>query len=183
MVELVALLVLIGSTVVAVLGVPLGSWTLDPCHVATVGAIATTAALIVSRGLGDRGARHEPLIAAGFLTAMPLVYVATALLVGASPRVVAIELGAVPLYGALAWLGLRRSPWLLAIGIAAHGVAWDAWHLGDPTVVPHWYARGCLVLDVALGLYLVARVRRWRAIAPHMVAWRPWCLGPDRSVC
>jgi hypothetical protein len=101
--------------------------------------------------------RFERRIMAAFLAGMPLVYVAT-LLFSDDKSGLPLELVAVPIYGTMAWLGLRRWPMLIAIGIALHGIAWDAWHLSGARVVPAWYAAGCLILDVAMAIYVAVRV-------------------------
>ena len=48
-------------------------------------------------------------------------------------------------------LALLVSPWFLAIGLLAHGLAWDLWHL-DGRVVPRWYGWACALVDVGLAL-------------------------------
>jgi hypothetical protein len=167
--EGVGLLVLIVATAVAALGVPASSWLaspVDPCHLAVLGGIASTAALTVTRFLGDRALAAERLIAAVFLFVMPFIYLGTYLLspqpAGATPWLF-IELAAVPVYGALAVAGFRGRPWLLVLGIATHGIGWDSWHYGHSAYIPDWYAVGCLMLDVPMALYVAARIPRWRA--------------------
>jgi hypothetical protein len=166
--ETAALGLLIVATLAALVSVPRASWAtspFDPCHLAVVGALAAVATLAVTARLGDRAVPVERGLSAIFLAAMPLVYVGSALLSPAHPAGAPwpwTELAAVPLYGALAALGLRRWPWLLPVGIALHGVGWDLWHYGRGACVPDWYAAGCLVLDVAMALYLGARLPRWR---------------------
>jgi hypothetical protein len=97
---------------------------------------------------------------------MPLIYVASWLVSrggGAHQGWLWVELLGVPLYGALAVVGLKRSPWFLVVGIAAHGVAWDSWHYYANTgYIPSWYAIGCFLVDVGLGIYIAARILAWR---------------------
>ena len=51
------------------------------------------------------------------------------------------------------------APWLLAAGIAGHGLAWDSWHyLASSTYIPGWYSLGCLLVDAAIGLYAAVRI-------------------------
>lgn len=154
-----SLALLVVATIGALVLVPLGSWRtfFDPCHLAAISAVATTATLLYTRNRGPRAMRFERRMMAAFLAGMPLVYVAT-LLFARDKSGLAIELAAVPIYGAMAWLGLKRWPMLIAIGIAFHGLAWDAWHLPSPRVVPAWYAAGCLVIDVAMAIYVAVRV-------------------------
>jgi hypothetical protein len=132
---------------------------------ATLTALVVVVALVVTRSLGDRALRFERWVFALFLAGMPLVYVSSWFVYAssglgsrdASTSWLAIELVGVPVYGALAVIGLRRSPWVLAAGILAHGVFWDAWHIGWTPFVPDWYAVGCLVTDVAMAIYVAVR--------------------------
>lgn len=105
---------------------------------------------------GRQGTLLERAWLAGFLAGMPLIYLAELWRTGGGGWW--IELAAVPVFGVLAALGLLRSAWFLGLGILAHGVAWDLWHVGG-RVVPTWYAVGCLVADVALGVYVLTHVR------------------------
>jgi hypothetical protein len=134
---------------------PFGS----PCHFATVAGLAAAIGLTVTSLLGDRGLAVERVILSLFLGAMPLVYVASWF---ASPPAslarLGIEVLAVPLYGSFAVLGLRGSRWWLVVGIAAHGLCWDAWHDTANGVVPEWYAMACLVLDLGIAAYAAARI-------------------------
>jgi hypothetical protein len=166
--ETVALALVVAAAAATTAGVPLASWRaspFDPCHLAALAAIATVAALVVTHHFGDRAVHLEKQLCAVFLAGMPLVYVGSFFL-GAAERPPAfwlyVELAAVPVYGAAAWLGLRRWPWLLAAGIALHGLGWDAWHYGRTSFVPDWYVVGCLVLDVTLAAYVAVRLGRWR---------------------
>jgi hypothetical protein len=167
--ERLALLILIAATAIAALGVPFASWRaspFDPCHLAVVGGVASTAALTVTRTMGEHALAFERLIAAVFLFVMPPIYVSSFLLApppGGSAAWLFIELAAVPLYGALAIAGYRGRFSLLAIGIAAHGFGWDAWHFTRSAYIPDWYSIGCLELDIAMALYVAARIPRWRA--------------------
>lgn len=169
--EGIALLVLVAVTVIAFIGVPAASWRaspFDPCHLAVLGGVTSTATLIVTRSLGDGALRFERLLAAVFLFVMPPIYVASCLLspeLGGLGSWLYIELAAVPLYGALAIAGYRGSFGLLALGIAAHGIGWDAWHYARSVYIPDWYAAGCLELDVGMALYIATRIPRWRAAA------------------
>jgi hypothetical protein len=137
---------------------------LDPCRQAAVAAGITIVLLYVTRLRGRRGIAFERRLLAAFLIAMPLVYIASWLTTGGNGADRAwlwIEVIGLPAYAGLAVLGLRRSPWFLAAGIAGHGIAWDAWHLGSP-YIPTWYAIGCLVVDVGLALYVATRIPAWR---------------------
>jgi hypothetical protein len=105
---------------------------------------------------------------AGFLVGMPLVYVSRYLF--ASTGRMAnywfwVEVLGTIIFVALAVLGLKRSPWFLAIGIVAHGLAWDIWHYRNSTYIPDWYATACLAVDLAFAAYVAAfpRIRERRA--------------------
>ncbi len=135
----------------------------DPCHQAAIAAAATIVILFATRLIGPRAIPFERTLMAAFLIAMPLVYVASWLTTGGGATMwLWIEIAGVPVYAALAILGLKRSPWFLVAGIAAHGVAWDAWHLGS-AYIPDWYAIGCLLVNVGMSLYVAARIPAWRA--------------------
>ncbi len=95
-----------------------------------------------------------------FLVGMPLVYVADWLRFGGSYPWLAVELAGLALFGALALLAVRRSPWFLAAGILGHAL-WDAAHYGRTAFVPDWYALGCFLIDVGLGLYVLSLVPGW----------------------
>ncbi len=161
---------MIATTVVAFAGVPAESWRVspaDPCHLATIAGALTVVTLVVTRRFGRRAYRFERLLTAGFLAAMPLVYVGSYYLYGAhaGPAWRWIELSAVAFFGALAVAGLRGRPALLVLGIAAHGAFWDLWHFGTSHYIPSWYAAGCLALDVAMALYIGTRLSRWQEAA------------------
>jgi hypothetical protein len=157
-------LVLATVLAIAVLFLP-PSWEhpfADVCHLAGLLALVTIAVFWATRALGPRGRRAERYIAALFLAAMPLVYITAWYQTGGAGAAnywLPIEIAGFPAYGGLALVGLTH-PWLLAVGIAAHGITWDLWHHFTATgYVPHWYATGCLVVDLALGLYLFIRLR------------------------
>ena len=66
---------------------------------------------------------------------------------------------------ALAAIGARRAPWLLGVGVMAHGLLWDSWHIGRAPFMPDWYSLACLIVDVGWGLWALGRVSAWRADA------------------
>jgi alkylhydroperoxidase family enzyme len=164
--ERLALALLFATTAIGLVRVPLGpSQTLtDPCHLAVASGLIVTGVVVAARWMGDRGVALERLSLALFLAGMPPVYVSSWFW---SPPLhggawLAVELVAVPVYGALALFGYRRSPWALVAGIALHGVGWDAWHYGRTSFVPDWYAWACLLADVGIAVYAAARVPRWQ---------------------
>jgi hypothetical protein len=94
-----------------------------------------------------------PLIAA-------LIYVGFATASSAYVPWLVLETLGVGFYGALAWLGLRYSPWWLALGWATHP-AWDVGlHLvGDGSAfTPAWYSVACVSFDLLVAVYLAAQV-------------------------
>jgi hypothetical protein len=57
--------------------------------------------------------------------------------------------------------GVRRAPWLLAAGIAGHGLLWDAWHFNRGGFVPDWYVLACLVVDLTFGFYVATQAAEY----------------------
>ena len=141
------------------------SWTGalgDPCRQAMILAALTIVLLFITRSLGPRGIAVERIVLAFFLAGMPLIYIRRWFLEGPqSASWLGVEIFGLAVYAVLALLGYRKSPWILAAGIAAHGLVWDAIHYRSD-YIPTWYAIGCLVVDVGLGLYIAARIPAWR---------------------
>lgn len=135
----------------------------DPCHVASILAIVTILALHVTARSGPLGIKFERILLALFLAGMPIVYVASWFAVEHehASHWLLVELGGLPIYITLAVLGLTRSPWLLAAGITAHGLAWDTWHIAGSDYIPSWYAIGCLMADIGIGAYVAVRIPAW----------------------
>jgi hypothetical protein len=103
----------------------------------------------------------ERNLLAGFLVLMPLVYVARYLFASTGRATLYwlwVEVLGTIIFVGLAVLGVKRSPWFLAIGIVLHGLAWDTWHYRNSTYIPDWYAIACLAVDLAFGAYVAARV-------------------------
>jgi len=69
-----------------------------------------------------------------------------------------VEIMGTTTFAAIAVLGVKRSPWFLAIGMVLHGLTWDTWHYKNSTYIPDWYVIACLAVDLALGAYVAARV-------------------------
>jgi hypothetical protein len=120
----------------------------DPSHWGLIGYVATLLLLLRRSG---RGVPRRTL--ALFLAGMPLIYLANWLRHDGSPSWLAVELFGIALFGALAWIGLFRAGWWLAVGVAAHGI-WDIAHVGAAPFVPDWYATACAIVDVAMGGYV-----------------------------
>lgn len=133
----------------------------DPCLLAAAATVVIVTCLWLTRWRGLPGLNFERNLLAGFLMGMPLVYVSRYLF--ASTGRVAnywfwVEVLGTTIFVALAVLGLKRSPWFLAIGIVAHGLAWDTWHYRNSAYIPDWYATACLAVDLAFATYVAARV-------------------------
>jgi hypothetical protein len=165
--DLIQTLVLMAVSIITV-------WTLymvpswqspgDPFLLAAVAGAITVVCLWLTRWLGSRAMRFERAMLSAFLVGMPLVYVMGwfAARDHAASSWIWVELLGLALFTAFAALGLKNSPWFLAIGIAGHGVAWDSWHYKNSAYIPNWYAVACLLVDLTLGAYLAARVPVYR---------------------
>jgi hypothetical protein len=165
--ETVAFLVMVALTAAALAGVPLASWRsdpVDPCHIAGIAGAVTIVLLLVARI--REAIAFERSVFAVFLLGMPLIYISSWLWVTPHDDVVWLvaELVGFPIYAALAIAGVRRSPWFLVAGIAGHGIGWDLWHHAHATYIPHWYATGCLLMDVGVAIYAAACIPRWREV-------------------
>lgn len=172
--ELVAFAFLYGQLVASLWIVP--DWSPshlgEPPYLAAVGGVATSLFIAVLRASGMRGSSIERIALALFLGAMPFVYVAS-WLVAPAPGWLPIELVGIAIYVPLAILGMTRSAWFLAVGIVAHGIVWDLSHYGHTPFVPDWYAVGCLVADIGIGVYTALEVPyldRQRAPTPAVYA-------------
>lgn len=96
--------------------------------------------------------KEKQSIAIGLVVAA-LIYLGFGLFSG-SARWILIELAGVPIYAVFAWLGLKRSGWLLAVGWALHPL-WDAGlHDYSTQFVPHWYIGGCIGFDLLVAAYV-----------------------------
>jgi hypothetical protein len=123
--------------------------------------VVVVTCLWLTRWQGLGGVNFERKLLAGFLVAMPLVYVSRYLFAStgrAANYWLWIEVLGTLIFAALAVLGVKRSPWFLAIGMVLHGLAWDIWHYRNSTYIPDWYVIACLAVDLAIGAYVAARV-------------------------
>lgn len=101
-----------------------------------------------------QGHAQRRVLAFGLVIAA-VIYVGFAL-DGAGPVWVLVEILGVGVYGALAWLGLRRSVLWLALGWALHTL-WDAGlHLtgAGAAFAPEWYAVLCISFDLLVAGYI-----------------------------
>ncbi len=92
---------------------------------------------------------------------MPVVYLADWFRFAGEQPWLWIELAGALAFWVLAVLGAKRSPWLLAAGLAAHGL-WDAGHYQRTGFVADWYVVGCFLVDMAFAVYAAGQVRFWR---------------------
>ncbi len=125
-----------------------------------------------ARWRGDAGIALERGVLALFLAGMPVIYLARWLMfrpADTQPAWLTVELVGLGIFGLLAVIGLKRSPWFLVVGIAGHGIAWDIPHLTS-AYIPSWYAIMCMLVDVGLGLYTAARIPAWRRAAVRAAA-------------
>lgn len=157
--DLLASAVLVVSAAVSLAVVPRAAWaqTQVPSVQAIYGLMVTLVALAVLRA--QNRPRAERVWLAVLLAAMPLVYVRSVPPGGALWP----QLAGFAFYALVAALGYFRFGWLLAAGIAAHGL-WDLAHLGRGPV-PDWYVIACAVIDGGLGVYAASRLRAWREAA------------------
>lgn len=121
----------------------------------TLGGVALAlSSIVMTRWLVRRVARLELLWWAGYLALAAWIYVGFALREGGDGWM-HVELAGAAGYTALAWLGVRRPPFL-ALGWLLHA-GWDVVvHSDAPEgLVPSWYRWACLGYDVAAALYLV----------------------------
>ncbi len=132
----------------------------DPCLVAAAATGGIVTCLWLTRWRGLHGVLFERNLLAGFLVLMPLVYVARYLFAatGGANYWFWVEVLGTAIFVALAVLGVKRSPWFLAIGMVLHGLAWDAWHYRNSAYIPDWYVIACLAVDLSMGAYMVSRV-------------------------
>ena len=142
----------------------------DPCLWAAAAAGLTIVILLITRHMGERARLFEVQLLALFLAGMPLIYLGRWILKGgheAGYGWLFVEVVGLLVYAGLAILGLKRY-WLIAVGIAAHGLAWDAWHYFGSVYIPSWYAVLCLVVDVGLAAYAASRIPAWRRAEERM---------------
>jgi hypothetical protein len=147
--------------------------TLAPEQLQTVvqllgGAIGGAASVLVAYAL-PRYTRHI-LVTVLFIGA--LAYVVFSVDAHPSAPWLLIELLGVGVYGTMAMLGLRGSPWWLVAGWAAHPL-WDiGLHSFGPgsTFAPAWWTVGCLSWDLVVAGSIAYRiVRGWGpAIQPQL---------------
>jgi hypothetical protein len=100
---------------------------------------------------------EDRIYAQGLLVAA-LIYVGFVLAATAGLGALVIEFVGVAVFGAVAWLGLRRSVLWLAAGWAAH-VGWDLLlhPLTASGYAPAWYVRACIGFDLVVAAWIALR--------------------------
>ena len=97
------------------------------------------------------------------LVVTALIYVGLAFFGNSSSAWILIELAGVAIFAVFAWLGLKKTGWLLAAGWALHPL-WDAGlHDYSTQFVPHWYIGGCIGFDLLVAIYIAFRVKNLNA--------------------
>jgi hypothetical protein len=84
------------------------------------------------------------------------------------PSTIAIEAAIGVAFAVAASIGYRRSPWIVAVALAAHGLQ-DAVHgqfIENPGV-PAWWPAWCLAFDVTAGAWLAWMLARRPSIPAH----------------
>jgi hypothetical protein len=119
-------------------------------------------ATLVALRVANARAVWERTLLAVFLFSMPAAYLCALALHGGGGDWLATEAVGQVLFAAIALVGWRV-PWVLAIGLASHGLAWDWWHYGRTQFMPDWYAIACLMVDVGCGAYALGRLPAWNA--------------------
>lgn len=124
-----------------------------------IGAVLAFAIGLFATGVGlDRDRALYPVV----MIVIALYYVLFAVM-GGSGETLILESLAGAIFVAMAVLGFRRSLWLVAFALAAHGV-FDLVHgavITNPGV-PEWWPGFCLAYDVAAAGYLAMRILRGR---------------------
>ncbi len=111
-----------------------------------------------------RHARFERVLRfwAVALSVAAAIYVGFVLVGGAHVRWFLLEAGGFILFSVLAFLGLKYSPWVLALAWFAH-IAWDALlHSQNTAFVPQWYPAACIGFDLVVGAYIIVMYSRLR---------------------
>jgi hypothetical protein len=102
------------------------------------------------------------------LIVIAALYLLFAVMAGSTATLVAETIPAL-VFVTMAVLGFRKTPWLVVVGLALHGV-FDFFHravIANPGV-PVWWPGWCLAYDVVAAAYLAALIciRKTRPFAP-----------------
>lgn len=159
--ETLAFAVLIGTIAYCWLGlVPpaesLHQYLFNPASFALVAATVSASVYVAISVTVAPPLPWQRLLLALFLAGMPFIYLWAAIVAGDRDAIILETLGVFVFVPMAAW-GYRRSLLILGIGIAAHGIAWDAWHHHNAAYIEPWYPFGCLVVDVAFFIVAAAQ--------------------------
>ena len=126
-----------------------------------VGILVGLLVCVFARGTGfDRDRAFYPTV----LVVIALYYVLFAVM-GGSMRAIVLESVAMSAFAVVAVAGFKRNLWLVAPGLAAHGV-FDFFHahiVHDPGV-PEWWPAFCMAADVGIAALLTS-ARQWLMVA------------------
>jgi hypothetical protein len=165
--EILGIGALVLSTCLSLLLVPditPANWY-EPTILAGVGTPLVLATLVGWR-IERAPVAWERMLLAAFLFLMPTVYLSSLALHGGSRDWLTTEVIGQALFATIALIGWRV-PWVLAVGLASHGLGWDSWHHGRTQFIPDWYTIACLMVDVGYGVYALSRLPAWNAdVAP-----------------
>lgn len=96
------------------------------------------------------------------LSFVAAIYSGFVLVDGAHTQWFLVEAGGFILFTILAFLGLRYSPWVLALAWFAH-IAWDTLlHSQSTSFVHQWYPAACIGFDLVAGAYIIILYSRSR---------------------
>jgi len=125
-------------------------------------AIGVGLALLIGFGATLAGWDRERAFYSTVLVVVATYYALFAV-VGGSMQALGAEALPIAVFIAAAVVGFRRSMWLVAAGLVAHGIfdlAHGEW-VENPGV-PVWWPRFCMAYDVTAGAYLACLLRRSR---------------------
>lgn len=122
-----------------------------------LGLALSAAFILIVRAQGCEGENRK--FGIGLIVAA-LIYLSFAV-ASAKPLWIFGEAVGVAIFTSLVTLGLKRSPWFLALGWAVHPI-WDVvLHLVGKggQFVPSWYPVSCISFDFLVAIYIAARIR------------------------
>lgn len=119
-----------------------------------LGTVLAILTIFIFRMMDQKRERFNYAIA---LVIAALIYVGFSLFAD-DPRWISLELVGLAIYFIFALLGLKYSPWLLAVGWAAH-IVWDIGLHTSPAIsfVPEWYPLLCVAYDIVIAGYIAFR--------------------------
>lgn len=130
-----------------------------------IGVAAATAVGLFASVIGfDKERSFYPVV----LIVIAALYLLFAVMAGSTNTLVAEAIPAL-VFVVMAALGFRKTPWLVVVGLALHGV-FDFFHhaMIANSGVPEWWPGWCLAYDVMAAAYLAALIltRKTGPLAP-----------------